>query len=175
MALNFPIDTLLSAPRRLQKHRQRKRDENHEENGRQQDRHCQSRAATCISAFTAKPPGTMRENRRLRLCAPNNAAHGAEAASSGLSNRRATRGTRFVPRKLSEKGDDPVRVCDHYSRAASYLDPDQSSLFHCFGVGPCVRHKIPRPISDRGMPAIAGFCEIYRGRDFQKVSALKNF
>jgi len=25
------------------------------------------------------------------------------------------------------------------------------------------------------MPAIAGFCEIYRGRDFQKVSALKNF
>ena len=60
VALNFPIDTVLSAPRRLQKHRQDKRDEDHEENGRQQDRHSQSRAATCMSAFTAKPPG-MRE------------------------------------------------------------------------------------------------------------------
>ena len=102
-ALNFPIDTLLSAPRRLQKHRQHQRDENHEENGGQQDRDCQSRA-TYISAFTAKPPGM--RNRRLCLSAPNNTARGAEAASSGLSNRRATRGTRFVP-EPRQGGDAP--------------------------------------------------------------------
>jgi hypothetical protein len=49
VALNFP--------RRHQKHREHKRDENHEESERQEDRHCQPRAATCISAFIAKPPG----------------------------------------------------------------------------------------------------------------------
>ena len=29
----------------------------------------------------------------------------------------------------------PVRPCNHYTRASSHLDPSQSSPFHCFSVG----------------------------------------
>src|SRR5262249_35164388 len=83
--------------------------------------------STCMSVFTAKPPGTMRENRRLCLSAPNNAAR-AEAASLGPSNRRATRGTRFVP-ETRQGGDTPVPGCNHYTHASSHLDPSQSSMF----------------------------------------------
>ena len=128
VALNFLVAGVFISPRRPQKHRQHKRDENHEENGRQQDRHCQSRAATCMSAFTAKPPGTMRENRRLCLSAPNYAARGAEAASLGPSNRRARHALRS--RASSRRGRSRSEDAIINTRAASRLDPDQSSLFH---------------------------------------------
>jgi len=156
----------------LQKHRQQKRDENHEESGRQQDRHCQLRylflevwparqarnaASACsrssallnlrrgcfegwtsigVAPLTSSTPcrrmrlrparrdqftrpaithflatraiqqsrrETMREDRRLCLSAPNDHL---QDKSSGPSNRRATRGTRFVPERCQD-GDAP--------------------------------------------------------------------
>jgi hypothetical protein len=72
----------------------------------------------------------MKQSRRESLEETGGSAfapHTMPSASSGASNRRATRGTRFVP-EPRQGGDAPS--VHSYTRATSRFDPDQSSLFH---------------------------------------------
>jgi len=77
-------------------------------------------------SITAKPPEN-EGNRRLCLSTSNDAEHlWGMAASSGLSNRSCNR---FVSPVYKEAVGPTLQS---YTGASSYLDPNQSSLFHCY-------------------------------------------